>query len=368
VLLVQNIRRSYRKSKGTASASEFAVSLCVLLLIFTFPIIDILAVVGGAAIGLLGSRQLAYEAAVQRRYSDSLSCMETSALNYAQTGFANFLHLQPVGGYRGCGGDLFIDSSNYVSGSNTRYGPNTPVPPPIDTSANIYECTVTYTCQVGPLVDLGSVPWIGTVPGLGKPCVLSMTSSRAAEYPRGLEFPSSNIASAGGGSSVPFNFNSTVPFNSGTDASGWNNPQIYTMIKNAGETVADDEVVNVPANANATSPTTPQWTNTGLIVGSAQKIWIDLRSDGVWSDGSTGQFNANGTGRTAVTGPMVGQPTALLLGKIGSNAPFVCGEVKLNYTVTGQSGPLYLMMNDNTNSTGYMDNTGNQMVRVIIAQ
>lgn len=360
--------RRNRTSGGSATA-EFVISLFVLLLIFALPLVNALGLAVGGAIGLMASRQMAYTASTQRRYSDSLAQVYSEAQNLQSTGFARFIRLVPVNGYQNCGADLFIDSSNYVSGGNKRFGPNIPVPPPIDTSSNIYECTIHYTYQIGPIVDLHTVPFIGGVPGLGKPCVLTMNSSRSAEYPRGLEYPSGNLASAaGGGGSVMFDTNPSMPFSMGSQSSGWNYPTLYKMIQNAGETVVDDEVISVPGNANASAPASPQWTNTGITVASNQKVWIDLRADGAWSDGTAGTFNANGTGVASTTGPMVGQPCALLLGKIGTNPIFICGEDKLNYAANGQSGPLYLMMNDNYSQQGYTDNTGEQIVRVVLAQ
>lgn len=350
-----------RRRSAEGNMSEFSIALYVFLLIIAFPLIDLLAVASGAAVMLLGANQVATTVSAQRRFPDCLASMQSETNSYLSGNFAKFMKLQPVGGYLNSGSDLYIDSSSFVGSSTNRIGPNAPVPPPIDTSANIYECTVQMKCQVGPLVNLSFVPFLGNVPGLSVPALLTLSSSKAVEYPRGLEFPSSNIASAG---SLPALYQSpTAAVPPGSDGSGWNNPSIYDQIKAAGETIIAQEVVEVQANNNNYAPTT-------ITVSPGQKIWIDTRADGVWSTsaGADPNINANGYNYSPPFYMCPSAPAGSLIGKLaGTGSPFFLGVDKFNYPPAG-TGTLGLMINDGSDPTCYSDNSGVQIVRVILVQ
>ncbi len=352
-----------RRRLSTGNISEFGVALFIFLMVIAFPLIDLFGLASGAAVLLMAAHEAASSSASQRRYTDCLTAMQTDVSSFVNGSFGKFVKMRPVGGYGGSGADLFIDASSFVGNASKRFGPNTAVPPPIDLTSNIYECTVVVNCEVGPLLNLSCVPFLGGIPGLGKPVILSMSASRAAEYPRGLEFPSGSVASASG--ALPgFSQTPTVSAPPGLAGSGWNNPNIYDQIKAAGETVVAEEVVVVQAvNAN--------WTPTTLTVTPGEKVWIDTRSDGIWTTALGGSSPATDANGYPFTTPDPGanapnQPISALVGKLGtSGTPFLLGVSRLNYPPAG-TGMFSMVFNDDL--AGYFNNGGAQMVRVIIVQ
>lgn len=352
---------AFKRRCARGSTTEFSIALYIFLLIIAFPLLDLFGVSGGAAVMLLGANQVATTVAAQRRFPDCLTSMQAETDSFLSGNFARFMKLRPVGGYKSTGADLFIEQSSIVGGKSDHIGPNAPVPPPIDTSSNIYECTVQLNCEVGPFMNLSFVPFLGNVPGLGKPALLSLSSSRSVEYPRGLEYPSSDIASAGG--ALPTLYQSpTASVPPGNDGSGWNNPTIYDMIKAAGQKVLAQEVIEVHAiNGN--------FTPTSISVAPGQSIWIDTRADGSWNTSADdGNANADGYNYYPATYMCPSAPAGSLIGKLsGSGAPFFLGVDKFNYPPAG-TGTLGLMINDGADPSVYTDNNGVQIVRVILVQ
>ncbi|MGH9550549.1 MAG: hypothetical protein ACRD3W_14310, partial [Terriglobales bacterium] len=235
---------------------------------------------------------------------------------------------------------------------------NTPVPPPIDTSTWVYECTATVKCTVGPLINLSFVPWIGLIPGLGKPAIICLSASRAAEYPRGLAGKGNLLRSD---LWVPaLDPNPSVPPRNGIDDSGWNYPDIYRVIKRAGQTIVDQDVLQVPAkDAN--------WTGTTIVVQPGEKLWIDLRSTGQWTTwtGVRPLTDANGATFLPPDGPAPNVPEGTLVAKVGTGPAFKVGTSFMNYA-PGQSGKVQLIDNDQANA--YNDNSGVQTVRIILTR
>jgi hypothetical protein len=64
---------------------------------------------------------------------------------------------------------------------------------------------------------------------------------------------------------------------------------------------------------------------------------------------------------------MPSAPQAGLIGEVGSSSPFMVGTDLLNYA-PGQTGPVQLIFNDNSESGGYTDNVGFQFVRIIVTE
>jgi hypothetical protein len=163
----------------------------------------------------------------------------------------------------------------------------------------------------------------------------------------------------------------------GSSLSGWNYPNIYTLIASAGESVVSNEVVEV----DAMQPIPPKaiidcYTPTGVTLQSGQNFWIDSRADGMWHFDSGGTaYNANGdpnspggTGPPNVVEPLPSAPGDALIGMIGNNTPFVVGVDMLNHASNGQNGSFGLIINDDNFDTGFTDNVGMQTVRVIVTQ
>jgi len=209
--------------------------------------------------------------------------------------------------------------------------------------------------EIGPLLSLANVPCFASVPGLGRPARLSLSASRAVEYPAGFEGQQS--LAMNNSPVALFDQTPTITQPNGVDESGWNNPNIYNQIAAAGQTVIATQVLQVNAN-------NPNWTNTNISVGAEEKLWLDLQSNGLWSTGSGPMVNANGDGGTVIGGPD-SQPGAggMLVGRVGTNSAFEVGMTFENYA-PNQTGLFALIENDKVGY--YQDNVGVQTVRVIL--
>jgi hypothetical protein len=362
--------------RATGSLSEFPLVLIILLVIIAVPFVNLIGIACGEAAGMLIVRQTARAAATQPQFNASLSAMQQQANQQLSSGFARLVNMVPVGGYQGCGVDLYIMSTGINNGKAVVYGRDEPVPPPIDQTNNIYECSTRAFFDVGPILNMRGVPWLGGVPGLGKPVRLGFRSDRAAEYPTGLTGnPNAAISDANppGFNSVP----SSNSVNGGTNGSGWRNPQIYQEIANAGETIVQENVVIVEA-AN------PNWTSSGVTVQAGDQVWLDTQAQGTWltdtlEDQSTlanlgGNIPAPASNAFGIlnTTDANGSPTMLykglpmgaLVGQMGSGNPFLLGIQQTNLAPPG-SGPLNLAANSDFNN---YCNSGAVTVRIIVTQ
>lgn len=365
------MKRPHRNLTG--SSSEFVVALYVLLFLIAIPFIDLLALAGSAGVLLLMAHECASEAAAQHRYFDCLSVVEKKANGMINGNMGRFSRLKPVGGYKNCGADLFIDVSNYATGASQRLPANKPVPPPIDTSANVYECTVVTCCQISPAIDLSAIGLLKDIPALSAPVKVNLSATRASEYPRGLEFPSSSIATIGG-ASPSFNASPSVNLPVGIDQSGWNNPSIYDDILTAGQKPLLTNVLKVYANDS-------NWKDTLIDYSPGDKLWFDFRTDGLWSINGQLIPSVDADGDNTQPMPPNGIPYGRLTGKLSGGPVFEIGKSKVNYQPPG-SGRLKLIFNDSSasdpnNTLGlsqatlderWQDNTGFQMVRVILTR
>jgi hypothetical protein len=352
------LAKKIRPSSG--HIAEFPLTLYILFFIVVFPCIDLVGLATGLTTICLLAHESASRAANQRKYSDSLNGMEQTTMTFLTQGFAKFAKLKPVGGYVGMGTDLYVDAINFRNNKRMPFGPNTAVTPPVDVSNCVYECRVVAHYEVGPVLDLSFVPLLGMVPGIGKPVLFNFSASRAAEYPMGLEAymppgPNENIAQF---NTVPSR--NTAGALAGPDDSGWNIPNLYERIAQAGQTAINSNVVVVEAN-NAS------WTPTGIFIASGQKLWIDLRADGMWTTSpTTPPYNANGGNfLTSPGSPLPGASIGKLIGRVGAGLPFAVGTSYQNYA-PGQVGQLYFLCNDNV--PGWIENSGAQTVRVVLAQ
>ena len=121
-------------------------------------------------------------------YDASLAAIELESSRLNSSGFANFMHLHPRGGYHATGTDLFVYAVDLARWSNHPCSSDQTrlCTPPIDTSATIYEVQARETYDVGPFVSLASVPFLGDVPALGKPVQFTVNWNRTSEFPQGL--------------------------------------------------------------------------------------------------------------------------------------------------------------------------------------
>lgn len=348
----------FRSQRG--NLLELAPAIMILLVVLIFPLINLMGVAVGYGVAFLITNQAARQAAAQPTFGDALSTMHDESGSILQMGVARFAKLRPVAGYQNCGTDLYVIASNYITSNVTEHGPNRPVPPPIDTNAFIYEYRVPGTFEVGPMIDMSSIPCLDAIPGLGSPARISVASDRAVEHPAGLAGLHSTSAQFNTPMPPPVSTNS----NSGSggksgagEECGWNYPNIYQLIAAAGQTVVEEEVLQVYAN-NWT------FTNTGIDVVPGQKVWIDLRSDGLWNySPGGGMMDADGNqfGLKGSICPM--SPLGMLVGKFDAGLPFPVGRFQLNLAPPG-TGRLHLSQNHAGAGVG----EGAQTVRIIVTQ
>lgn len=367
---MKNGLRSIANKRRRGSLLEIVPSIMILLFFVVFPLINLTGLVVGNAVCHLVTNQAASLAAAQPKYKGSLSEMSNESSNMYQTGFAKFVRLRPVNGFGGLGTDLYIHATNYMSNKVTKYGPNSPLPPPVDTATYVYEYQVQGEFDVGPIVNMSSMPFIGTIPGLGPPARLTTSAMRLVEHPEGLSNDSTPSQSFM--STVPPMIPSTVPGPSGPAATeGWNFPLMYQAIAAAGQTVVDEEVLQVDS-------TNSNWTPTSVQCDSATRVWIDYRSEGSWRWGpGEPMVDADGTpGQLCAVGPFAGIPLGAMIGKVGVNGqPFLLGKEKWNFIPPGV-GELFIMCADsgeadasgNPDPYSWTDNDGIMTVRVVAAK
>lgn len=367
--------QSRRSSRG--HLAEFPIALFILLFLVLFPFINLLSVATAAATVCLMSHSAVSRAAAQEKYDLALKAMSDEADSFLGSGFAALARLRPQSGYQGSGCDLYVTATNYRGQDVRRHGPNQPVPPPVDTSQWIYEYCCQCTCDAGPAIDLSFVPFIKDVPGIGKPLRLTATAQRVVEHPEGL----SGKGNAADARSNKY-FESKVQAAGESAAagvqvaeSGWDFPNLYAQIAQAGQEVVESTVLKVPANRASLTDTT-------LDVAPGQRLWFDFKSDGKWSFDTGRQVDADGEAgltylgsgvavQTNVSLPSPGTTQGSLVGHVitpGEEwAPpetfFFVGRDKRDYEPKS-SGRVALMMNDSF----FYDNKGELTVRIVVTR
>lgn len=205
--------------------SEFAVTMCVVVLVAFF-LIDLLAMITGYSVITLASRQASFKTATADNLADALSEMQIVTASFALSGLGKFARLKAVGGYNNSGADLFINATQVSTGTTTQIGPNLGIPRPVEADLKVYESAVRLTYEVGPLVPFMGVPLISDIQGCGKPAIISVATNIALEHPErlavsavGTSTPPNNTI-GGGGSSNPSSPSSPAsPTSNPTDSS-----------------------------------------------------------------------------------------------------------------------------------------------------
>jgi len=382
-------RAVVRSSTGSTEIPQFVIVLFILFLFALVPMLDISALLVAAATQYLATNDLAGKAATQPDYQSALNSMFNEAGQFQMTGLAEFVRMVPSGGFTGCGDDLYMLATNIGSGVVTKSSADQPLTQTINTSSNMYELSVASSYSVTPLISLASVPGLGSVPGLSTPVTLSFTANRPLEHPGGFQTTSGSGSTNTSTSSGKVALFSRVATGLTTTAtatnSTWRNPNIFTQISNAGQTVVSVSVLNVPADMGPQG--SPWWKNTALVIQAGQNVWIDTQATGTWgfvgNDGGNYNIGTDANGMTS--GTYVPElvdanlPQFMLIGYIG-NPPLMpydhvnteisgdpnfvpSGNYLLNYPSAGRSGSIWLTNNDN-----WQGDNGSQTVRVIITQ
>src|ERR1700728_4503182 len=110
---------SRRGKRGASQLAEFAPVLFVLFIIILMPLLDLAATFVAGGTQYLATQDFAAKAATQPDFSSALNSMANEAYQFQGTGLAQFVHMAPVGGYTGCGDDLFLLSTDIGSGAVT---------------------------------------------------------------------------------------------------------------------------------------------------------------------------------------------------------------------------------------------------------
>jgi hypothetical protein len=163
--------------------AEFGPVLIVLILIIILPLLSLVSFGAGYASVSLLSQTCAEGAANASTFDQALATVKKRALSVVASGLGKFAKLKPVGGYQGCGVDLYIATIDNTPNGGQLYGPNTGVPsgttnPP----ANIYQYVIKSNFLVGPFLDLGKFPIVEKVPLVGQAVSVSIRANRAAEH------------------------------------------------------------------------------------------------------------------------------------------------------------------------------------------
>lgn len=368
------MRSSSKQRACTGHIAEFPVALFVLFFLFIFPIVNLLGLATASATTCLLAHIAVSRAAAQEKYNLALQAMTDEADNFLGTGLAAFARLKPEGGYGGSGCNLYVTATNYRGQQVVTHGPNRPIPPPVDTSQWIYEYRCDYSGSVSPVINLSFVPLVKDIPGLGMPARLVSSAHRVAEYPTGLSGKTNASSLSSGGNK---SFQSRVP-GSGAAAdqvqqvaeSGWDFPNLYAQIAQAGQEVVESTVLKVPAASSTLTDTT-------LTVTPGQRLWFDFKSEGQWVYSSSQGFTAGYTVRNNFADangseyiveatddcPLVGAPLGSLIGRVGTGESFFVGRDKRNYEPQS-NGKLGLMINDGW----FQDNWGELTVRIVVTQ
>ena len=376
----RTLRISSRRNRlGSAGLAEFAPTIFVLVFI-TFPLINLMGAVTGYACATLAAWQAARRASVSYDIPHALEAMSNEVTAITASGFGSFARLEPINGFKDCGSDLYIEATDVYSGKTETYGPNKGVPPPVDTASHVYEAMTKVTMNVGPAISMAAIPGLSNIQGLGKPAQFQIAWRRAIEHPDNMT-AATQKALDGGTTAVQTGpllaNNGSNPATHYLDESGWNHPDIYDLIRDAGQQVVAEDVIQVRAD-NAV------WTSPGLEITPGEKLWIDYRADGVWNHCSPLEnkpdCNADGDMDMGLSSTN-GFPAAAMIGKIGSTT-MILGIEKQNF-VPPATGPLSFMCNDGGNfgypgvlrdgtipadTLAWQDNRGTMTVRVIITR
>lgn len=178
--------QSRQPARKVATVADFAPALYLLCALICVPIVNVVATAAGSAMVYLIAAQSASRAASSATYGAALKNASSEAAFFTQSGLAKLLNLQPVGGVKHSGLNLYVKATDFNTNASTTYGPNAPVMGNVNPSSQVYEYASKMSCTVGPLLNLASVPILASIPGLGTAKRVDMTVSCACQYPQGL--------------------------------------------------------------------------------------------------------------------------------------------------------------------------------------
>lgn len=363
----------FRNHTGSAGIAEFVLALLIVVMV-VFCLIDLVATASSYAVIQLASRQASFKAATAENLDSALFEMQNAVNGLADSGLGRFAHLKPVGGYNGCGADLYINVTQVSTGTTTQIGPNKGIPRPpgskqIDSDVNIYECAARLTYEMGPLVSLTGIPLLKDIPGCGKPATLQISTNIALEEPERLAIGSSGDPNAGttapSGSGITPG-SGTNP--GGTQLGGWNYPipLIFTLLPGQRIIQQKDMIVTGKGPAPYSPNDDDNWFDTGIDVGVDNRVSVawNFFAMGRWTHGNSRTippYDADGFNNGNVT---FGLNNGVMVGKVTRTGQlFRVGKNFQNYSPV-ETGRFYLRLNDG--ALGFYDNEGQQQVTVFL--
>jgi len=168
---------------------EFAPSMFIFFFLALFPMLNLLGLgIAAATISMIAS-QTVQAAANSSAASQALTSMQSAADKIRNSAFGKFAKLAPIGGFNGCGAELYVVRTDFKTNANTTYGPLTAsslVPAPIDSNQFVYEYQVRVSYSVTPFINMSGIPFVSSVPGVGAPSNIQWAAHSQVEYPDGL--------------------------------------------------------------------------------------------------------------------------------------------------------------------------------------
>ncbi|MBS1957521.1 MAG: hypothetical protein JST89_25265 [Cyanobacteria bacterium SZAS-4] len=346
----------------------------LIVVMVVFALIDLVATASSYAVIHLASRQASFKAATAENIDSALFEMQNAVNGLADSGLGRFAHLKPVGGYNGCGADLFINVTQVSTGTTTQIGPNKGIPRPpgskqIDSDVNIYECAARLTYEMGPLVPLTGIPWIKDIPGCGKPATMQVSTNIALEEPERLAIGASGDPNSGNNAPPGTGITPGSGTNpGGFQLGGWNYPTPVIFVLLPGQRIIQQNDVIVTGRGPA--PYDPvdsnNWHDTGIDVGPDQRVSVawNFFAMGAWTHGNPRTippYDADGFPNGNVT---FGLNNGVMVGRVSKTGElFRVGKNYQNYSPV-ETGRLYLRLNDG--ALGFYDNEGQQKVTVFL--
>ncbi len=183
------------RAKYGSGIAEFLPALFVFLFVIALPLINLLTFcMGYANVSLLGT-QCAVDAANASSFPDALSKVQTRANSIVASPMGRFAKMVPIGGYLGCGVNVFTVETDINTNVVKEYGPNTKMTAAYDPTNKIYEYVIRTNFNIGPFMSLGAIPWIGGIPMIGVPTPVSTAAHRAVEHSEAISLCPANQSS-----------------------------------------------------------------------------------------------------------------------------------------------------------------------------
>jgi hypothetical protein len=168
-----------------ASIAEFGPVLVLFVLITIIPLANLLFFLAGYTTVSAISQGCVTDAANSATFTEALANVQKRTKAALESSLGKFVKLQAVGGYKNCGVDVYIATTNVANPNIGQFfGPNTGLPAGTnaDSATTIYQYNIRSSFNVGPCINLTGLPLLGDLPMVGKPSTVEISKSRTAEH------------------------------------------------------------------------------------------------------------------------------------------------------------------------------------------